>query len=219
AVPGLFGASQELVQTQPLALTVHFSQSAARNEECHEPMETRVLPHQVPVEPTGFIVLAVGVVVSALAAPRFVAHQEHGHAQRKEGHGQKVLNLTMPQLFDGGVVGGAFHSTIPTSVVIGAVTIILAVGLVVPLVIGHQVIQGEAVVAGDEVNALLGLPLFMPVDLGTTDEPVGQPLDGAIFPQEKTAHIIAETAVPFLPTVANEIADLVKAGGIPSLRD
>src|SRR5208337_2470645 len=219
AMPGLAGAAQELVQTPPLALSVHFAQSAACSQELDEPVEVRVLPHQVPVEPTGFIVLAVGVVVPALAAPRFVTHQEHGHAQRQEGHSEKVLNLALAQLFDGGVVGGAFHTAIPTSVVIGPVAIVLAVGLVVLLVIGHQVVQGEAVVAGDKVNTLLGLSLFVPVNLGTAEETVGQPPDEAIFPPEKTAHVIAEASVPFLPTVADETADLVKAGGIPSFRN
>jgi hypothetical protein len=66
-----------------LALRVHFAQSAARNQEFDEPMETRVPSNQIPVKPTGLIILAVGVIVSPLAAPRFVAHQEHGHAQRQ----------------------------------------------------------------------------------------------------------------------------------------
>ena len=134
------GAAQEVVQSPPLALGVHFAQGAARSQELDESVQTCVLPHQVPVKPTGFIVLAVGVVVPALAAPRFVAHQQHGHAQRKEGHGQKVLNLTLAQLFDGGVVAGAFHPAVPTPVIIGAVAIVFAVRLVVLLVIGHQVI-------------------------------------------------------------------------------
>src|SRR5208337_5375790 len=49
AMPGLAGAAQELVQTPPLALSVHFAQGPARSQELDEPMETRVLPHQVPV--------------------------------------------------------------------------------------------------------------------------------------------------------------------------
>src|SRR5208283_2758209 len=71
AMPGLAGAAQELVQTPPLALSVHFAQGPARSQELDEPMETRVLPHQVPVKPTGLVVLAVGVVVPALAPSRF----------------------------------------------------------------------------------------------------------------------------------------------------
>src|SRR5690349_5091092 len=91
AVTGLPGTAQESVQTAPVALRVHFAQSAARRQELDETMEARVLPHEVPVEPTGFIVLAVGVVVPALTAPRFGSHQEHGHTQRKKSHCQKIL--------------------------------------------------------------------------------------------------------------------------------
>ena len=67
AMPALAGASQGLVQTPPLALSVHFAQGAAPNQEFDEPMETRVLPHQVPVKPTGLIILA-----EALLFPRWL---------------------------------------------------------------------------------------------------------------------------------------------------
>ena len=175
--------------------------------------------HQVPVKPTGFIVLAVGVVVPALGAACFITHQEHGHAHGKEGHCQHVLHLSLAQLFDRWVVTRAFCSAIPTSVVIGTVTIALAVWLIVFLVIRHEVIQSEPVVASDEIDTLLGFALFVPVNLGTAEESVGQPAHEALFSPKETAHIIAEAAVPFLPTVADKAADLVKAGGIPSFRN
>src|SRR5271166_5536138 len=46
-------------------------------EQCDESVHVRVLGDQGPVEPTDVFVLAVGVVVAALGAARFVAHQDH----------------------------------------------------------------------------------------------------------------------------------------------
>ena len=37
-----------------------------------------------PVNPTGFIVLAVGVVVAALRATKFISAQEHWHSARNQ---------------------------------------------------------------------------------------------------------------------------------------
>ena len=34
-----------------------------------------------PIEPAGFVVLAVGVVVAVLAVPRFVAHENYWDAE------------------------------------------------------------------------------------------------------------------------------------------
>src|SRR6185436_12115381 len=115
----------------------------------------------------------------------------------------------------GGFAAWTFHPAIPTSVIVGAVAITLTVRLVVFLVIGHEVIQSETVVASDKVYALLGFPLFVPVDLGTAEEPVGQPTCKTVFTPEETAHVIPEAAVPFFPTVADKMAYLVQAGRIP----
>ncbi len=48
--------------------------------------------------------------------------------------------------------------TIPAEVVIGPVTVLLTICIVMLAVVGNQVIQGEAVMRNDEVDALVGLP-------------------------------------------------------------
>ena len=50
------------------------------------------------------------------------------------------------------VVGRALGAAVPRPVVVGAVAVVLAVGLVVLVVVGDQVAQGEAVVHGDQVD-------------------------------------------------------------------
>ena len=51
-----------------------------------------------------------------------------------------------------GVAGGPFGPAVPRAVVVGAVPVVLAVGLVVLGVVGDEVGQGEAVVDGDQVD-------------------------------------------------------------------
>ena len=67
---------------------------------------------------------------------------------------QEVPHLAVAQRLDPGVVGRALDAAVPAEVVVAAVAVALAVGLVVLLVVGDQVVQREAVVAGDEVDAV-----------------------------------------------------------------
>src|SRR5262249_50746761 len=105
-----------------------------------------------PVHPGHLVVLAVGVVVAALGAAHLVAGQQHRDALRQQPRGQEAALLPGPQREDGLVLGGAFGTAVPGPVVVGPVPAVLAVGLVVLVVVGDQVGQGEPVVAGDEVN-------------------------------------------------------------------
>ena len=182
-------------------------------------MHVGMLLHQGPVEPVGLVVLAIGVVVAALRAADLVAHQDHRHAQRQQRDGQEVLHLAVAQLLDRRVVGRPFDAAVPTAVVVGAVAVVLAVGLVVLLVVGNEIVEREAVVAGHEVDALLGLALLVAVDLGAADHPVGHAPQRARLAAEEIADVVAEPAVPFLPGVADEAADLVQPGRVPRLGD
>ncbi|MNM87089.1 hypothetical protein D3C81_992620 [compost metagenome] len=58
----------------------------------------------------------------------------------------------MAQRDDVGIVGGAFDAVVPRQVVVAAVLIVFVVGLIVLVVVRHQVIEGEAVMGGDEVH-------------------------------------------------------------------
>ena len=79
AVPGFLCRPQQLVQADALVLGFHVSQQPSGIEQGHEAMHIGVLRHQGPVEPARLVVLAVGVVVAALGAPHFVAHENHRH--------------------------------------------------------------------------------------------------------------------------------------------
>ena len=132
------------------------------------------LSTSVPVEPADLVVLAIGVVVAALRAPDLVAHQQHRRPEREQGQGQEVLDLAVAQRLDGGIVGRPFDAAIPAEVVVGAVAVVFAVCFVVLAVVRDQIVEREAVVAGDEVDALLGFALLVRVDVGAAGQPVGQ---------------------------------------------
>ncbi len=87
------------------------------------------------------------------------------------------------------------------------------------VVVGHEVVEGEPVMTRHEVDALLGLPLLVPVERRAADHAVGKALDRAVVATEEAADIIAKSPVPFLPAVPDEGADLVHAGRVPRLRD
>src|SRR5207245_6430169 len=107
-------------------------------------------------EPAGLVILTIGVVVAGLRAPHLVAHEHHGHPRGQHGHGEEVLHLPRSQRVDVTILRRAFHATVPASVVVGAVAIVLAVRLVVLTVVGDEVVRREAVVTRHAGTACLG---------------------------------------------------------------
>ena len=59
-----------------------------------------VLFHAAPVMPARFVVLAVGIVVAALRAAKFVPAEQHRHAARDEQSQQEVLDLALSARLD-----------------------------------------------------------------------------------------------------------------------
>src|SRR4029453_3312653 len=86
-------------------------------------------------------------------------------------------------------------------------------------VVRDEIVECESVVTGHEVDALLGLPLLVAVDIGTAEQPIGERPDRALVAPEETADVASKPSVPFPPAVADERPDLVKATGIPRLGD
>ena len=115
------------------------------------------------------VVLAVGVVVALLGAAELVAAEEQRHPEGEEQGGEHGPPLAGPEGDDVGVVGRPLGPAVPRPVVVGAVPVVLAVGLVVLGVVGDQVGQGEAVVDGDQVDRRGGPPARPPK---RSEEPV-----------------------------------------------
>ena len=99
-----------------------------------------------------------------------------------------------------------------------AVVVVLAVGVVVLLVVGHQVAQREPVVRGHEVDARERTPPGLLVEVGRPGEPAGELAQRRLAAPE-VANGVAVGAVPLRPQ-RREVADLVAAGpDVPGFRD
>ena len=77
---------------------------------------------------------------------------DHGHALAKEHGGEEVLNLEATQRQNLGIFGWTFLTAVPRAAVGFTVGVTFTVSFIVLVVVGHLVIQGEAIVGGDEVD-------------------------------------------------------------------
>ena len=139
-----------------------------------------------PIEPAQRVVLGVGVVVAQLRAAHLIAHEQHGLALRDEERSQKVFDLLQAQGFDLRVLRGALHPAVPAEIVARTILTIFAVGEVVFIVITDQVVKGEAIVGGDEVDAAVGVALRLDVEVGRAAQAVGK--------VTRQAHVAAQEA-------------------------
>ena len=80
-MPRLTCSTDELVQTHSLAFVFHVSEKSPSIEQLHEPAQLGMFRDHGPIEPAGFVVLTVGVVVAVLAVPRLVAHENYWDAE------------------------------------------------------------------------------------------------------------------------------------------
>src|SRR5262249_16851638 len=149
------------------------------------------------------------IVISILGLPGLVACQEHRHPLRQEESGQEVPRLPSAQIPYGRIVRSAFGAAVPAQVVVFAVLVVLAVGFVVLSIVAYQVTKGEAVVAGDKIDAGIGSAAAALVEVAAAAQPVGELGGGsAAVPLPETAHGVAVFAVPLRPE-HREIAHLV----------
>src|SRR5258706_1618575 len=107
-----------------------------------------------PVQPAHLAVQAVGVVVAALGAAELVAPLDHGDALGEQEEGHEVAHLAPAQGHDLRVRGRPLLPAVPRQVVVVPVGVGLAVLPVALLVVAHEGLEGEAVVAGEEVDAV-----------------------------------------------------------------
>src|SRR5439155_25297056 len=110
-------------------------------------------------------------------------------------------------------LGGTFHSPVPTQVVVGAVAIPLAVGFVVLGLVADQIVQGESVVAGDEVHAGQRSASPCLVQIAAPREPGRQLACDSRVASPEPADTIAILSVPLRPA-CREAADPVTVGTV-----
>ena len=174
---------------------------------------------QIPVRPGDRIVLAVGVVVALLGARHFVAAADHRNALAEQQRGEHVAHLLLTKLVN--ILDGrrTFDTAVPRTIVAFTVPVALAVGLIMLLVVAHQIVHGEAVVRGDEVHGCDRSAAIDLIQVGTAHESAGEFRQRGRLRAPEVAHAIAVAAVPFGPA-GREAAHLIAARAeIPRFRD
>src|ERR1700758_3980366 len=129
-----------------------------RNHVLEETENVSIRLQLAPVQPSGLVVLVIGVVVAELRVQEFVAGPKHWDSVRKHQQAEKILYLLAPQgqhFMRRAFV--AFVTTVPTVVGVGAILVVVAIRQVVLFVIGDEIVEREAVMRGDKVHALIGV--------------------------------------------------------------
>src|ERR1700751_2066161 len=99
-----------------------------RNHVLEETENVSIRLQLAPVQPPGFVVLVIRIVVAELRIQEFVAGPEHWDSIRKHEQAEKILYLLAPQgqhILWGSVI--AFVTTVPTIVGVGAILIVVAI--------------------------------------------------------------------------------------------
>src|ERR1700680_4005295 len=129
---------------------------------------------EIPIVPTGRVVLSVTIIVASLRAADFVAPADHRYALRAQQRQQEISLLPLAQVDDFGVVGLPLLAAIPGVIVVGSVAVFFAIGLVVLFVVGDQVVERETVVRGDEIDAGGGMAAVPLVEVARAREAIAE---------------------------------------------
>jgi hypothetical protein len=82
-------------------------------------------------------------------------------------------------------------------------------------IVGDQVVERQAIVAGDEVDALFRAPFLVLIQIRAPDQTICDGPDHPGIPLEEGPHVVAKSTVPFFPAIADKAADLVETRCIP----
>src|SRR5262249_43069517 len=111
-----------------------------------------------PVQPAGGVVLVVGIVVAELGVEKLIAGAKHRCAIRYHEQAKEILDLFSPQSKHfSGCPFIPFISAVPAVVVICPVLVIVPICQIAFLVVSDEVVQGEAIVRSNIVDALIGV--------------------------------------------------------------
>ena len=75
--------------------------------------------------------------------------------------------LVPAQGINGGIVRRTLGPTVPAVIIVGAVLVVFAIGLVVFLIVTDEVVEREAIMAGNKIDAGLGLAPVALIQIAT----------------------------------------------------
>src|SRR5579872_4710522 len=176
----------------------------------NEHQQIPILLLHTPIDPADGTVLAISVVVSTLSVTDSVACIQHWNALRQQQSSQEVSFLLRSQCKDRRIVGRALYAAVPTPVIVVAVTILFAVGLVVFFVVADEVGQRESVMSSDKVDAGVWAAAAMSVQVAGSGQAIGEVAGGSFVALPVGSYGVAIAVIPFRPA-NREVADLVAA--------
>ena len=62
------------------------------------------------------------------------------------------MQLFVSQILNSLLSGWAFHSTVPTVIIAATITVFFAIGLIMPIVIGYQILKSKAILISQIMN-------------------------------------------------------------------
>ena len=167
SVPVKSPLPEELIKSQAWILDRPVALLSGCNQMFDKAVDVRVPGEEVPVEPADLIVLAIRVII-ALSGSFSSRHPSGAWVCRTRSTVivRKFFTCRLRSFSMSGSSVGPFDAAVPAQVVVAAIPVVLAVSLVVFVVVRDQIIERESVVAGDKIDALLRLALFVAIDVG-----------------------------------------------------
>src|ERR1700722_4592028 len=194
-----------------------------RNHVLEETENGLIRSQLAPVQPSGFVILVIRIVVAKLRVQEFVAGPEHWGPVRQHEQTEKILCLLAPQgqhfirrIFV------ALVARVPAMVRVRAILVVVAIRPVVLFVVGDEVVQREAVMRSDKVHALISVISFSSVvgeKIVTAVETAHQVGHKSRITLDEPANVIPKPSVPLQPGYAGESASELVSAGVPWLRN
>src|SRR5580698_4559417 len=177
----------------------------------------------LPIQPSDFVVLVVGIVVAKLRVQELVPGAEHRCTVGQQEQAAEILCQLAAQCADRrGSVFIPVPPTIPTVVFVGAVLIVIPVCPIALVVIGDEIVQREPVVGSYIIHALVGVTSVGAIvgkQIIASINPAYQVRDHPRIALNEAANVVAKPAVPLQPSLAWESASELISGCVPGLRD
>ena len=133
--------------------------------------------------------------------------------------GCEILDLAFAKIIDPLIVGFALSATIPADVVVNSVVVSFTVGPVVFFVVRRQVIQSEAIMSSNEVDAVRWFVVTTLIQIGTACDSSCDFTNDSWLPLDEIPDAISVFSIPLGPTSSRKGAALLQASSIPSLID
>ena len=128
----------------------------------HKGEELPVRFHKLPIQPAHRVILAIGIVISPMAEPEFIAADYHRRSlcRKQKQHG--IFHLLQTQLQNGFLSCLSLRSAVPADIIGFPVTVFLAVGFIMLSVKRHQIGQRKAGIVRNIIDNARLFGIFLP---------------------------------------------------------